>query len=339
MNRVLTRAEKISGTALLVMSIFFGTTFGVTPVRAQSIGSTDPLSVAISPQYPVPYQNVVVTPSSTTFDISAATITVTVNGTVFYKGSGQQPVTVPVGGPGSSTKIVVTAISGGQTFPVTITLHPASVALVTEAVSSTHDFYQGAGLVGSNGRLRLIAIPDLRSSSGAQIDPSALEYTWKFGDQVLQEASGIGKNVLDATAPEKYRDADVTVTVANGDNSVIAQSSTTVSPVDPITLIYRDDPLLGPEFDSALQNTITMPDSEETYVGVPYYFSDPPTVNWTVNNVSSTASNDITVRSSGDGQGSAVLGYTATDNSATQTANSTLSVMFGSTQSSGIFGL
>jgi hypothetical protein len=33
------------------------------------------------------------------------------------------------------------------------------------------------------------------------------------------------------------------------------------------------------------------------------------------------------------------LGYTATDNSATQTANSTLSVMFGSTQSSGIFGL
>jgi hypothetical protein len=339
MNRVNARAIKISSVTLFVMSIFLGTTIFGTTLHAQSIGSTDPLSVDVSPQYPAPYQNVVITPSSTTFDISAATVTVMVDGTPFYSGSGQQPITVPVGGPGSTTKIVVTADSGGQSYPVTITIRPASVALVTEAVSSTHDFYQGGGLVGSNGRVRLIAIPDLRSSDGVQLDPSTLEYTWKFGDQVLQEASGIGKNVLDATAPEKYRDADVTVTVANSDDSVIAQSSTTVSPVDPITLVYNDDPLLGPNFDMALQNTVNMPDSEETYLGVPYYFSDPPTVNWTVNNVSSSASNDITVRSSGDGQGTAVLGYTATDNTATQTANSTLSVVFGAKQPTGLFGL
>jgi ribosomal protein L31 len=339
MNSVLACVKKISGVAVLLVLMFSGIALFGTHTFAQSIGSTDPLDVDVSPQYPTPYQNIVVTPSSTLFDISAATVSVTVNGTPFYSGSGQQSVSVPVGGPGTSTKIVVTAVSAGQSYTQSITIRPASVALVTEGVSSTHPFYEGGDLVGSNGRVRLIAIPDLRTSSGAQIDPSTLEYTWKLGDQVLQEDSGIGKNVLDATAPEKYRDADITVTVANSDNPLIAQSETSVSPVDPVTLVYRDDPLLGPDFDVALQNSTTMSDTEETYLGVPYYFSDPPTVTWTVNGTQSSSDDDITVRSSGNGQGTAVLNYTASDPSATQTANSTLSVVFGNQQSSGLFGL
>jgi hypothetical protein len=48
---------------------------------------------------------------------------------------------------------------------------------------------------------------------------------------------------------------------------------------------------------------------------------------------------DITVRSTGTGAGTAVLNFTANDPATTESANSTLSVLFGQKKSLGIFGL
>lgn len=313
----------------------------VVTAHAQTATDAPPaaLTLDVTPQYPAPYQTVTITPSSTTFDITGATITVTVNGTEFYKGSGGTAISIPLNGPGSTSKIVVTAVSDGQTYSESITLRPADVALVVEPVSTTHPFYAGEGLVPSEGRVRLIAIPDLRTSSGKAIDPTTLVYTWSLGDQVLDSDSGIGKSVLDATAPQQYRDADVSVTAATQDGSIIAQAETTISPISPITRIYEDDPLLGPLYDNALPSSYTMPDTEDTFLGVPYYFSTTPTLDWTMNGTDSGSNPDITVRSTGSGAGTAVLNFTANDTSSTESANSTMSVLFGQKTSTGLFGL
>jgi ribosomal protein L31 len=325
----------------MVFAMPFSLTFAQTDDSTDSAASTDapPFTLDISPQYPTPYSTVTVTPQSDSFDIAGAKVSVTVNGTSFYKGSGSTGIAIPVGGPGSATTISVTAVSGGQSYNQKVSLHPADVALVVEPISSTHPFYAGEGLVPSEGRVRLIAIPDLRTSSSHSIDPSTLVYTWSLGDQVLDGSSGIGKNVLDASAPQQYRDADITLSVATQDGSIEAQTETTITPVDPLTRIYEDDPLLGPLFDNAISDSYTMTNAEDTFLGVPYYFSTTPTLDWTVNSADSGSQPDITVRSTGNGAGTAVLNFTANNSDSSESANSTVSVLFGQKHSTGLFGL
>jgi ribosomal protein L31 len=324
----------------LVVSLFCGVS-ALTSVHIAhaQVASTDPIDLDVEPQYPAPYQTITITPSSGQFDMTSTQISVTVNGQAYYKGSGQAPISLQLGGPGSTSKIVVNATNAGLTYTKSISITPESVALVVEPISSTHPFYAGEGLVPSEGRVRLVAIPDLRTSSGKQLDPTTLTYTWKLGDQILQSDSGIGQSVLNATAPERYQDADVSVTVASPDGSLLAEADTTISPVDPIVRIYENDPLMGPLYDNALSDTFTMTDTEDTYRGVAYYFSDAPTLTWTVNGTGSGSEPDITVRSSGNGTGSAVLSFEADDNATQETANSTLSVNFGQASSGGLFGL
>lgn len=333
-----------AGALVLVIAIacIAGTAFfAVAPhaTKAQTSGA-DPLTLDVSPQYPAPYQTVTIAPSSSVFDIANSTITVTVNGKQYYKGTGGNPISLAVGGPGTLTDVVVT-ISGDGQSPASqeLQFNPASVALVVEPVSSTHPFYEGAGLVTSEGRVRIVAIPDLRSSPTHQLDPSTLIYTWSLGDQELEPNSGTGKSVLDATAPQEYRDADVSVLVSSPDGNELAEAQTTISPIDPIVRVYENDPLLGPLYDNALSDTVTMNGPEDTYRAVPYYFSETPSVSWDVNGTQSATTDDITVRSSGNGQGSALLSFTATQSDDSLSANSTVSVNFGSSQQTGIFGL
>jgi hypothetical protein len=323
----------------LAISSLFSVVLLPQMTHAQTTGA-DPLTLDASPQYPAPYQPVVITPSSSVFDIANSTITIKVNGKAFYEGTGGQAVSVPMGGPGSVTDVEVT-ISGDGQSPDTkdLVFHPSSVALVVEPVTSTHPFYEGASLVTSEGRVRIVAMPDLRTTSNKILDPSTLTYTWSLGDQELDSDSGVGKSVLDASAPQEYRDADVSVVVSSPDGNEIAEADTTISPTTPVTLIYKNDPLLGPLYDNALSNSVTMTDPEDTYRGVPYYFSDTPEVTWEVNGTPSATTDDITVRSSGTGTGTALLQFSAADSATDLSTDSTLSVNFGQTSSGGILGL
>jgi hypothetical protein len=340
-NKALYYLYMYRGVAFFFLAFILASGFALAShgtVHAQ-IASTNPIDLDIEPQYPAPYQTISITPSSNVFDISGATITATVNGTQIYQGSGGAAIQIPMGGPGSLVKVTIKAKVGGASYSTSVTLQPADVALVVEPVSTTHPFYEGAGLLTSNGRVRVVAIPDLRTSSGKPISPSSLEYTWKFGDQILEDNSGIGKSVLDATAPQEYRDAALTLTVSDPNSSEVAQASTDIAPTDPITRIYFNDPLMGPLFDNALSGTVTMPDAEDTYRGVGYYFSEVPALTWTVNGNTSGNDQDITVRATGNGPGSAVLGFEADQSDTSQTANSTVAVNFGQSQSTGLFGL
>jgi hypothetical protein len=329
----------------LVAVLSFGILkYGATSAHAQTDTATattgaDPLTLDVSPQYPTPYSSITITPSSSIFDISQATISVTKNGTQVYSGSGGEGIAVSVDGAGVTDTIVLTATVGGQSYSKSVTVRPADVALVVEPVSSTHPFYAGASLVPSEGHVRVVAIPDLRTASGKQYDPASLVYTWSLGDQELDADSGIGKSVLDAIAPQQYRDADVSLTVASQDGAVMAQADETISPISPTTRIYEEDPLLGPLYENALGSSYTMPDAEDTFLGVPYYFSSTPTLDWTMNGTDSGSTDALTVRDTGTGVGTAQLSFTANDSSSNETANSTLSVQFGSTSSTGLFGL
>lgn len=321
----------------LLFAVLLGCATAGYAAHAQLTG-TDPLTLDLNPQYPGPYQTVTVTPESTSIDLSGSALTFMVNGAVVQKGTGGAPARIPVGGPGSATKVTVTATYNGTTYSSSVTIRPADVALILEPVSSTHPFYEGGALVGDQGNMRIIAMPDLRNSSGVQISPSTLEYVWKNGDQILQSSSGIGRSVLTATAPVQYRNTTVTVTVSTPDQSVVGQAAVLIVPTDPIVRIYEDDPLLGPRYETALPSAITLSDTEATYRAVPYYFTTAPNLTWTLNGSASQTGRNITVRPAGGGKGTALLGVSASTGALGQSASTNLSVKFGQ-DGGGLFGL
>ncbi len=315
-------------------------TFVALPVDAQSLPGSDPLTLTVTPLYPRPYQTVTIAPRSTLLDLSASTVTVSVNGTNVYTGSGTQPTSVRAGGLGERTTVVVTVTEpSGKVHTKTQVLRPAEVSLILESATAGHPFYRGGGLVASEGRVRLIALPDLRTAPGSRIPASNLVYTWRLGDRILTDSSGIGRSTLIATAPVRYRNATITVTVTSPDSSLVGEASTVLSAVDPVARIYRNDPLLGPNFDTALSGTFSMQDTESTFRAVGYFFAVPPTIAWTVNNASNGTDKDLTVRATGNGQGTARLGVTLTEPESRRSAASAITVDFGSSTGFGFFGL
>lgn len=318
---------------LLALAILVGSG-GALAAHAQF--GVEPLSITIFPEYPRPFQIITVTPESSLIDLAASTVTISVDGTVVQRGSGKESVNVAVGGPGEATTITVTAVNNGQLYTAQTVIRPADVALVLEPQSTNHPFYEGGSLVASEGNLRIVAIPDLRTSAGAQIPVENLVFTWRNGEQILESASGIGKSVLTAIAPVRYRDTTISVTVATRDSGVVGQASVVVAPVDPIVRIYENDPLLGPRFEQALSRTDAL-NGEATYRAVPYHFRAMPSLAWSVNGTASQAGQDVTVRPAGSGRGRALLSVDALTAAPRQAAKGELSVTFGS-QRAGIFG-
>lgn len=313
---------------------------GSLVAHAQDIGGTDPLTLVVSPEYPRPYQTVTIAPRSTLIDLSASTVRVSVNGTNTYEGSGTQPTSIRTEGLGERTTVVVTVVDpSGRTYTETLVIRPAEVSLVLEPASTAHPFYKGGGSVASEGDVRLVAIPDLRSAPGTRLPASGLVYTWRLGNQVLTDSSGIGRSTLIATAPVRYRNANISVTVTSPDNTLVGQANTVVSAVDPVARIYRNDPLLGPNFDTALTERFSMPDTEATFRAVGYFFAVPPAFAWTVNNATSGTDKDITVRATGSGQGTAALSLTATETESRRNAESRVTIDFGSAAGFGFFGI
>ena len=301
-------------------------------VLAQSFPSQEPLTIAISPTYPKPYETVTVTVGSTLVDLAASTITIYAGGAEVEKG--MRSAQVKMGGPGSRTTIRAVAAGAEGTYEKSLTIAPSDISLVVEPATTMHPLYDGAGLVASEGKLRIVAVADLRTAPGTRIPSSQISYTWRLGNQVLQVDSGLGRSVLNATAPVRYRDAVVSVTATNAAKTISAQASVAIAPADPIVRIYRSDPLSGISFEKALSGSFALVGSEETFRVVPFFFKEIPAIAWSLNGSPSGSGQDVTVRSS-SGAGTAQLGVVATGKEARADANLTLRFGEGGI---GIFG-
>lgn len=299
------------------------------PILAQGFSPTDAVTILINPQHPKPYQTMTVSVRSTILNLTNSTVVISANGAEVERGSGAIVGYVRAGGPGERTTIRATVTNNGQTYTKELSVRPADVSLIVEPLSTVHPFYKGMGLIPSEGRIRLVAIPDVRTAPSATIAPENLVYTWRRDSQILTQHSGIGRSSMDAIAPIRYRDVIVSVTVTTQDSAVVAYAETLVTPVDPVVRIYRFDPLLGPLFDWAYSGAITIQSEEETFRAVPYYFASAPAIAWTVNANEGGRTTDITVRPTGSGAGSALLTARATGPGLFQKGESAFTVRFG----------
>lgn len=298
------------------------------------------LSIIISPQYPRPHDLISITPNSTLIDLSASTIVLYVNGKKIGESTGTGGFTVAAPGPGETMSLRLVATYRGEPSTATATIRPAEVSLVAEPTSTTHLLYRGAPLLPSEGRARIVAVPDVRTSPGARISAATLSYSWKLGDTILTDQSGIGHSVLVMNGPVRYRDATIILTVTDQSGTMAAQSSLILSPADPVVRVYRNDPLLGPEYHRAIGTAYGLTGEEESFIAVPYFFVPKPSLTWSVNGNASGTDDVLTVRTNGAGAGQASVSVLAAGESALSSGAFSTIVSFGqSGASSGFFGL
>lgn len=313
------------------------------PAAALDLGTTGaPFTVSADPAAPAPYGQVTLTPAPGDIDIAGTAMTVSINGAQVYSGN-TQPVAIRMGAAGKTETVTVSIKAGGGTYKQVLTLTPQGVALVAEPLSSAPPLYPGKPLPPLGGSVRVVAVADLRTAGGAQLDPATLSYDWTVDGTEDIAGSGVGKRAVIVGSPLEYRTRTVSVTVTSPSGAQVASGSLTIAPAEPTMRIYERDPLLGIRFERALGGTFALAGSEASLYAAPYSFPTAlgaPALTWYVGGNPAQAGNLVTLRPTGSGSGTASVSVTGASSGSIEApaASAQLTVSFGAA-ASGILGL
>ena len=326
----------------------------VSLVHAQSTTGTvpAPIQYVVSPETPGPNTQVTIEAQGVGTFLGDATITWSVNGKVVSSGVGTRNFSFTTGALGTQTKIHVTVNSSSEgTLTQDWTFVPSSVTMLWEADTSVPPLYKGKALYSGGSNLKVVAFPSV-VVGGKTVPPSRLSFQWSLQGDPLPQQSGLGQNSLSFTGDQLQQQEDVAVTVYNGPTQV-GFGEVIIPATTPQILIYDKDPLRGMLLDSALPTALSLSAKEFTIQAVPYYFANSSLQTgaaayaWTLNNEDTTGPNaakgELTLRQTGSGTGSAVIGVTIQNSDPdklVQAAQTAIQIVFGSSSSgSSLFGL
>ncbi|MBI2409916.1 hypothetical protein HYV30_02630 [Candidatus Kaiserbacteria bacterium] len=329
-------SRALRATALLSLALFLPAL-----AAAQFVGgpSTAPFSISLSPRYPAPQSQAVLSLLSSSINLANAKLSVTVAGKTIYEGAAQ-PVAIPIGNTGEITSITAVISAGGRNYSQSIQVQPQDVALIVEPVSSAPLLYPGKPMVPLEGSARMVAIANLRDGSGRMLAPNTLSYSWTVDGTNLASASGIGKSSLMVVSPLQYRQRTVSVRVESPDGKLSGGAEHSLSPAQPVARIYRNDPLLGILFNRALSGNFAITTSEESLYAAVFSLpvtSGAPLLQWFLNGKAAQSGSSITLRPGGNGEGTASLSLTAS--AADTKATATLPLSFGTPAGGNLLGL
>ena len=146
----------------------------------------------------------------------------------------------------------------------------ADIDLIWQGETYTPPFYKGRALWSKQGRLRLLAIPQIPG-----VDPNTLLYKWSKNNTVLGTANGVGKNSLAFGDSILSKPVNIKVDVMGEDGALLATKSVTLAPTNTSLLIYEFNPLLGYLFSQEIGSTYKLQKPEVSLAAFPLYFSVP----------------------------------------------------------------
>lgn len=237
------------------------------------VQSTDVI-LKITPENPVPNQNVTATLSSHVADLDKANISWSVNNEEKSNGIGKKSFSFSVGGVGYPVVLsVMINTLDGQNVSKTMTILPADIDILWEAYDVyTPPFYKGKALVPSQGKFKVVAMPNLENQNG-KINENNLSYAWKKDGTVQSGSSGWGKNffIFQNSYLDKGNVIEVKASDISGD--VNASGKTNLKTTNPKILFYENDPSFGIKWENALNNGFVVDPNGKIIIAEPYFFS------------------------------------------------------------------
>lgn len=252
--------------AVVLFGSFLGTAFG-------QVQSND-ITLSVNPTYPTPNQNASATLGSYSIDLNKTNISWLINGKEAMSGIGRKTFSFTMGDAGSSLVLEarINTIEG-QSLVKTITLTSTDVDMLWEAYDAyTPPFYKGKALVPSQGTFKVVAIPNLTTSTGRP-NPGNLSYDWTKDNNKQPNFSGWGKSYF--IFKNSYLDKNNTVAVVASDISGVSKTSgsITLQTVTPKIIFYKKNPSLGTQWGKAMINGFSINKGGEVLVVEPYFFS------------------------------------------------------------------
>ncbi|MEY2641194.1 MAG: hypothetical protein RL150_587 [Candidatus Parcubacteria bacterium] len=258
---------------LIILAFLF--LLGVPAAKAQIAPDifTGSLSTTLSPSIPSANSSVTATVENYAIDLGRSTITWNTSDGQTSSGLGLRTFIFSTPAVGQTQTVSVRVVgSNGKTYEDSITLTPGAVDLLVEADTYTPPLYKGRSLFTPQSLVTIAAIPDIRTG-GTKISSKELVYTWEKNGQVLQQASGVGKDTISFVGNLAPTPFFVTVVVETVNGGVQAQKRIEVTPKNTSVLVYESNPLFGNLFERAITSRFRFDREEVGLVAIPYFFS------------------------------------------------------------------
>ncbi|MFA6274477.1 MAG: hypothetical protein WC662_04925 [Candidatus Paceibacterota bacterium] len=220
------------------------------------------------PKYPRANEEIRASISTPAIDLNKTKISWILNGELIKETIGQKDFSFRAGDTNTQTTIEVQIQTlEGIIVNKKITVAPADVDLLWEAQDSyVPPFYKGKAMMPSQGKIKVVAIPNSSENKG-------LVYSWKLDEINKQNSSGFGKNSY--TFQNSYLDTKNTIetTVTNIQGNNVGSGKIVLAPRNPKILFYKKDVAQGTRWEKVLDNNFFINTNGETIVVEPYFFS------------------------------------------------------------------
>lgn len=243
-------------------------------VHAQfGLGNLDAsVLIKLSPTYPEANAPVRLTAVSSVLDLSQSTLTWDADGKTIAQGVGAIDADITTKGIGEATAVGLNVIApDGTLASAEVRIIPSRIDLFFSSDSYVPPFYRGRALPSAGSHLILETKSYFFLPDGTRLPEKNLVYTWKKNGQVMGQYSGKGRSSITIPAPVLYAHDTISVTVASADGLLANQASLAIPVIDPPVVLYEDHPLFGVRFGQALGASASIPESEMTFLAVPYF--------------------------------------------------------------------
>lgn len=332
-------------TGFILAALFLA----ATPALAQSL--PDPVQYVVTPEIPGPNTVVSIEVQGVGTFLGDADITWRKDGAVVQSGTGLRTYSFVTGPLGSITRIGIDVdSSGGGSFNREMVFRPSVVNLVWEANTSAPPLYQGKPLYSGGSPLKVVALPTI-IVNGSRVSSQSLSYQWTRNGEPSPLNSGVGRNVFSFDGDQLQLQEVVDVDVYFG-TSLVAQGGVVIPTAQPQVYLYERDSLRGILYDTAMPQSVNLNAQEITFVAQPYHFDRASYAGatlgytWSINGEETSGPDSthgiLTLRQTGDGEGSATLDVEVQNNNQNmlvQAASRFLEIAFGKQLSGSLFGI
>jgi hypothetical protein len=280
------------------------------PVTQLPPGLEDKMDIKINPVNPRPGENVSVEIQSYSFDSTNSYFVWIKNGEIIEQGVGVSSASFKLDNSGlpESLEIIIEKKNGGKINRF-VEIKPSEIDIIYEPNTYTHPFYDGKPVFTHESNVRFIAIPSVLGDDGEKENISNFNYKWLVDGKPDNSQSGVGENTFLYQSSFISEPVRVSVQISSLVSDFYTQKTVEVSPENPITLIYEDNPLNGIVYEKAITGSIPLSKKEVRLKAVPLFFSKDGNISfeWLMNNnfINENFGDTIILRSEDDQSGTA----------------------------------
>jgi hypothetical protein len=230
------------------------------------------LFIKLAPLHPGPGDVVHLSIHSSILDLTEAEVLWHVNQKTVAAGVEVDAIDVTMGALGTATDLEVFVVtSDGTGASATAAIIPTELDLLVDSDSYVPPFFRGRPSASAGTNLYLQAIPQFKRPEGPPVLNSEIIYTWRQNGEVIGDISGRGKSTARIPARHLFGTEKISVEARTSDGLLSNESSFSFNPVEPVLTLYQNHPLYGILYHQALAPATFVPETEMTFVAVPYF--------------------------------------------------------------------